>query len=380
MARPSSTDITYENFVDIVDEAKSLFSELAQKAPYLEFIEAAYNQFEKRRSTPSYLYDPKNLKPQWLKTFLDDAGVLTEDEWTQNEQLLIPVVQRIERFNTLAGGILRQIRRLGKGNTDYEVIKQGFLTEPLLETAHKWYESLEKIFDYFVDYQNYLSAALENSKIAKLTSEAKKNLAVSEQVAGAQEKMLEKSGALSRANVYFELAYGKKPTSETYSRWDWLFLKPFRYTHGYRQTARWWLAATVAAVVSTAVVATLLFVVMDIDFRKDNFEILTLVFIKALILVPLFYLIRFTVHGYRVNKHLEVLYTHRWALHQTLESYLELIERDGKVSASRMQQLLPITSFFYGEIETGYINKKEGLGDKSIEVIPEAFFNLFKKK
>ncbi len=366
--KPKNQQLRYGDFIAELQSAKDFYSRIVERAPYLTFIEDAYQRHE---DDDMYIRSDYDLKHQAFREFLKKAGVLTASNWEKNKEFIIPAATRIVEFNQLAEVILDELQYVSGDAVDYEQIKRAVVNGHVLQRAADWYEQLRQIFNYFNEYKDYLEDAVISTEIANIASEAKKNLETTKTLASSQEKMLEKSGALARANVYYELAYGAPATTI-----DGVAVKR---RMGHREIAMWWLVGVLASIVLTFATAVTLFVVMGIDFSRPPGEVIILLVVKALILLPFFYLIRFAVHSYRVNKHLEVVYAHRWALHKTLNSYIEVGEVNGKESALRMGQMNQITPFFYSEIETGFISKKDGLGDKSIEVIPEELMKVLKK-
>lgn len=175
--------------------------------------------------------------------------------------------------------------------------------------------------------------------------------------------------------MYRHLAYGMKR--------PWVDIRDVRaflgrlavspdHIVGYRRAAHAWLAVSIIAFIviigglyldsaaSAAMVqdraATTSSYATD-DLAVYGFSVANLQLVKsAAIIVPAFFFLRFAIRSYRVNKHLEVVYSHRWALQSSLPEYLAHAKND----EARHELLTDILPFFYNDIETGHVTAKNG--------------------
>lgn len=184
------------------------------------------------------------------------------------------------------------------------------------------------------------------------------------------------------ATTYKQLAFGEPSSEDTIVLSDAIkrfFVNP-KEIKGYRRLAAVWLGLVMCAIVAAIIAIIWVFstATPSASEREDGYsssrssrdnEVPNVVLTGlqgVLILVPLIFLLRFANRSYRINKHLEVTYAHRWALQQSLAEYIEI----AGPGANREQMVMEVLPFFYSDIETGYITKKDGLGDK--EIIPPA--------
>ena len=179
----------------------------------------------------------------------------------------------------------------------------------------------------------------------------------------------------SVAAIYRQLAFGREGGRAS----DWrdalkdLFVSR-EQIKGYQRSANTWLAVVVIAMLLALVGIALAIVTTPMTIRESGSDLTTsnptalvLIIVKAvLVLIPTLYAVRFANRSYRINKHLEVAYGHRWALQRSIEHYLD----QAGPSADREKLIDKILPFFYHDIETGYITKKDGLGDRPV-VPPE---------
>lgn len=182
------------------------------------------------------------------------------------------------------------------------------------------------------------------------------------------------------AETYWQLAFGtpKLAEDEDLPRGLRGLLRPAfssdEHLYGYRHKAAAWLAVVIAGL---GVVPLMLFVTIlllmfigvsgsgeaSASTRETAAVISGVVLVGTIfVLISLFYLIAFAGRSYRINKHLEVVYTHRWALQKSIDENLAHVVSD----ADRGKTAEQMMAFFYQNIETGYVTKKDGLGDSSV--------------
>lgn len=175
--------------------------------------------------------------------------------------------------------------------------------------------------------------------------------------------------------LYRHLAYGMKHPplnkKDVKSFLGRLAVSP-EHVIGYRRAAHRWLAV---ALISFAIIISGLYLDAQgstamVQQRAEGtstyatdelagygFSVANLQLVKSVaVLVPAFFFLRFAIRSYRVNKHLEVVYSHRWALQSSLPEYLAHAKNDDE----RHALLADILPFFYNDIETGHVEAKNG--------------------
>jgi hypothetical protein len=176
------------------------------------------------------------------------------------------------------------------------------------------------------------------------------------------------------ARIYQELVFGTKDPAQTAqgSHPTGLLrhlLRPHTYRRGYKEVAGWWLVFVIVTILAAVYVIAFAFNAMPPPSGESDsysyYNYVTaatpgIIVQKVLLLVPILILLAFGVRSYRINKHLEVVYLHRWALQNGIIEHLALAGNDDTL---RNKQLEVITPFFFKDIETGHITKKDGLGD-----------------
>lgn len=185
------------------------------------------------------------------------------------------------------------------------------------------------------------------------------------------------------SSLYHQLAFGV-PSNREPADWREALKNIFSSVDevsGYQQKASQWLTVIIATILLSIIAVVWIFLATPMKegeyVRTTGMEVAILILVKSLvILVPLLFLLRFSTRNYRINKHLEVVFSHRWVLQRSIHAYLQAVGPE----VNKEKALEHILPFFYNDIETGFITKKDGLGDHSIEVVPQTLIKAMQRR